>query len=338
MSTGAPDSTTAARPAAPTSIDAYLQALEAGHRLAGGTLRNRRRELARLLDLAPGEDAARFDRHRLRLLLARLHAQGLQAKTLAHTLSVWRGYYQWLAAQGAIGLNPALGLRAPRAARPLPKALSVDDAHALAEHPPSGGVLGLRDRAIVELLYSSALRRAELALLDWRAFKEPDYQSQAWLDLEAGEVQVLGKGGRRRVVPVGAAARSALQQWLERRAELLPQAPDADARAALFLGARGRRLTPGMVYHCVVAAARAAGSSARVHPHVLRHSAASHLLQSSGDLRAVQEFLGHAQIGTTQIYTRLDWQHLAAAYDAAHPRAQAREAAPEPTPTPTSKR
>ncbi|MDE2049296.1 MAG: tyrosine-type recombinase/integrase, partial [Betaproteobacteria bacterium] len=212
--------------------------------------------------------------------------------------------------------------RAPKSPKPLPKALSVDDAQVLADYLPGSDPEALRDHALIELAYSCGLRRAELVSLDWRYHKAEGYESRSWLDLAQAEAHVLGKGRKRRTVPVGRQALAALQAWLAVRSQLLQPRSSDDARAALFIGKRGARLSDGVLYQRVVALSQRAGVAARVHPHVLRHSAASHLLQSSGDLRAVQEFLGHANIGTTQIYTRLDWQHLAKTYDAAHPRAK----------------
>jgi integrase/recombinase XerC len=270
--------------------------------------------------------------HHVRGWVARLHAQGLGPRSLAITLSAWRGLFKWMGVEGLIPLNPADGVRPPKAPRPLPKALSVDQAVALAEHVDSdaaaraaspaaatraereGPWLAARDHAIVELLYGSGLRSAELLSLDVQAHAD----ALGWVDLQAGEAHVTGKGSKRRIVPVGEAARQALNAWLEVRGELgLP----AD-EPALFVSRLGRRLTPMQLRNRLKQLAQDAGVTTPVHPHMLRHSFASHLLQSSGDLRAVQELLGHAQISTTQVYTRLDFQHLAKVYDAAHPRAR----------------
>jgi integrase/recombinase XerC len=209
------------------------------------------------------------------------------------------------------------GVRAPKAAKPLPKALSVDQAVALAQHEGAQGdaALRARDHAIVELLYGCGLRVGELVGLDQR----PGAEAAGWVDLPECTAHVLGKGSKRRSVPVGAPAVQALQAWLQARAAMAR----AD-EAALFVSRRGTRLTASQVRSRLKTLALQAGLPTHVHPHMLRHSFASHLLQSSGDLRAVQELLGHANISTTQVYTRLDFQHLAKVYDAAHPRAKPR--------------
>ena len=211
--------------------------------------------------------------------------------------------------------NPVDGVRAPKAAKPLPKALSVDHAVALASHVGEGGdaALAARDHAIVELLYGCGLRVAELVGLDARAGRD----AAGWIDAPDATAHVLGKGGKRRSVPVGRAALSALEAWLVHREALAR--PD---EAALFVGQRGARLGASQLRARLKSMAIQAGLPTHVHPHMLRHSFASHLLQSSGDLRAVQELLGHANIATTQVYTQLDFQHLAKVYDAAHPRAK----------------
>ncbi|WP_374436741.1 tyrosine recombinase XerC [Inhella sp.] len=246
-----------------------------------------------------------------RELLARLHAGGLAPRSLALTLSAWRGYYRWLAAQRLLDHDPLVGLRAPKAGRPLPKALGVDDAVALAAHQAGDEPLALRDHCLIELLYGAGLRISEVLGLDVAP------GGAGYLDLQAAEALVLGKGGKVRSVPLGQAAIAAVQAWLAVRAQLAK--PD---EPALLVGERGRRLSASHARVRLAQAAQQAGLPTHVHPHMLRHSYASHLLQSSGDLRAVQELLGHANIRTTQVYTRLDWQHLAKTYDAAHPRAK----------------
>ena len=211
--------------------------------------------------------------------------------------------------------NPVDGVRAPKAAKPLPKALSVDHAVALSEFVSEGAdpALAARDHAIVELLYGCGLRVAELVGLDARAGRD----AAGWIDGPDATAHVLGKGSKRRSVPVGRAALAALEAWLAHRAPLAK--PE---EAALFVGRRGARVSASQVRSRLKAMAIQAGLPTHVHPHMLRHSFASHLLQSSGDLRAVQELLGHANIATTQVYTKLDFQHLAKVYDAAHPRAK----------------
>jgi integrase/recombinase XerC len=303
------------------SVAAFLDDLARRRRASGHTLAAYRRDLAHLESAAAPRPAAALATHELRGCIARLHAAGLAPASLARTLSAWRSYFRWLADRGAVSADPTTGLRAPRREKRLPRALSADQAVSLAAHAGDGGWLAARDHAIVELLYSSGLRLAELVSLDWRHFAADGSapRSASWLDLEGGEATVLGKGAKTRTVPVGAAARVALTAWLAHRAGTA----GADPRA-LFISKRGSRLSPRSVQARLAALARALGLGVHVHPHVLRHSFASHLLQSSGDLRAVQELLGHANIATTQIYTRLDWQHLAKAYDAAHPRARRR--------------
>ena len=244
-------------------------------------------------------------------------AGGLAPRSLAQLLSAWRGFYRWLGREGLVAANPVEGVRAPRAPKPLPKALAVDDAVALAEHrdPEADPAFEARDRCLVELLYGCGLRVAELVGLDLA----PSGAARGWIDREAAEAQVLGKGGKRRGVPVGGPALAALADWLAQRAAFA----DAD-EPALFVNRHGRRLSASQVRTRLRGRALQAGLPTHVHPHMLRHSYASHLLQSSGDLRAVQELLGHASISTTQIYTKLDFQHLPKAYDAAHPRARKR--------------
>ena len=312
----------------------HLEHLRVQRRLAERTLAMYGDAFARLQAFCEREGVtlSQVRGHHVRGWVARLHGQGLGPRSLAITLSAWRGLFKWMGHEGLIALNPAEGIRPPKAPKPLPKALSVDQAVALAEHAPrdrteqagspaaatraarEGPWLAARDHAIVELLYGSGLRSAELLSLDVAAHAG----AIGWVDLQAGEAHVMGKGSKRRIVPVGEAARRALSSWLQVRAELgLP----AD-EAALFVSRLGRRLTPMQLRNRIKQLAQDAGLPTQVHPHMLRHSFASHLLQSSGDLRAVQELLGHAQISTTQVYTRLDFQHLAKVYDAAHPRAK----------------
>jgi len=246
---------------------------------------------------------------------AQMHGQGLSARSIALVLSAWRGFYRWLGRDGRVAANPVDGVRAPRAAQPLPKALSVDHAVALVVHRDDGGNprLAARDACIAELLYGCGLRVGELVGLDVVA----SGSAAGWIDAGDASAHVLGKGHKRRAVPVGAPALAALAEWLALRGEVAR----AD-EAALFVSSRGTRLTASQVRSRLKARAIAAGVPANVHPHMLRHSFASHVLQSSGDLRAVQELLGHANITTTQVYTKLDFGHLSKVYDAAHPRAR----------------
>jgi len=287
---------------------AWLETLEHQRRLSGHTLANYSRAIDVLFKLKDGTDLRDLDAQAIRRFVARLHAAGLSGRTLALTLSAWRGFYRWLSRHRGFSANPVQGVRAPKSPRHLPKALSVEQAQQLLESPASDVPAALRDRAMFELLYSSGLRLAELVALD---------ADDGRLDLRQSEVTVTGKGSKTRTVPVGGRARDALRDWLKARALLA-----APQERALFVGARGRRIAPGTVQARLRAWAKRQGRGAAVHPHMLRHSFASHVLQSSQDLRAVQEMLGHASISTTQIYTHLDFQALAKVYDAAHPRAR----------------
>ena len=253
--------------------------------------------------------------HHMRSWVAQLRGQGLGPRSIAIALAAWRGLFSAWGQQGLVLLNPVQGIRPPKAGKPLPKALSVEQAVLLAEHTTvhSPPVLAARDHAITELLYGCGLRVGEVWGLDVHA----SAQARGWVDLQEASAHVLGKGHKRRSVPVGAPAVAALRAWLALRAELA----DAD-EPALFVSRLGSRLTPNQLRNRLQAQAQQAGLPTRVHPHMLRHSFASHVLQSSGDLRAVQELLGHVSISTTQVYTKLDHQHLAKVYDAAHPRAR----------------
>lgn len=317
------DPTTAApaEAALPAAAEEFLAELRTQRRSSPRTVAAYRADLLQLARLNPVADLLALAAADLRRAVARLHAQGLAPSSLARALSAWRSFYRWAGERQRIAANPAQGIRAPRRAQRLPKALAVDDAVRLAAQAPAGTPLELRDRALVELLYSSGLRLAEVVDLDWRHFARTAAApaSTSWLDLEAREVTVTGKGSKTRSVPVGGAAAAALRDWLAARGQLAP----ADERA-LFVARDGRRLGARSVQLRLDRLAQRLGLGQHLHPHMLRHSMASHLLQSSGDLRAVQELLGHANIGTTQIYTQLDWQHLARAYDAAHPRAKRR--------------
>jgi integrase/recombinase XerC len=258
--------------------------------------------------------------HHVRHWAGQLHRQGLAPRSIALVLSAWRGLYRWLGRDGLVAANPVEGVRAPKAAKPLPKALSVDHAVALAEAADNADesrspALAARDQCMVELLYGCGLRVGELVGLDVQASGE----AAGWIDVADALAHVLGKGSKRRSVPVGGPALVSVRDWLAARAGLaLPGEP------ALFVSQRGTRLTASQVRSRLKRRAIAAGLPTHVHPHMLRHSFASHLLQSSGDLRAVQELLGHANITTTQIYTQLDFGHLSKVYDAAHPRARKR--------------
>ncbi len=326
----------------PADVNGYLQHLQVQRKLSAHTLDNYRRDLAQLLTLMQARPSARLDQLNqfdIRRFATQLHASGLSASSIARKLSAWRGFFGWLALQRPLAANPVDGVKPPKRAKTLPKALGVDDAVKLVSSDVTvrdDDVAGsLCDKAMFELLYSSGLRVSELTSLDMRYVRDASHESQGWLDLDAGEVTVTGKGNKRRTVPVGVAALAALRAWLAvRGGQAAPgegggKAP-REARApvapedehALFLSARGRRMTPRVVQSRIKAHAQSLGIAADVHPHVLRHSFASHVLQSSGDLRAVQELLGHASIASTQVYTALDFQRLAQVYDAAHPRAK----------------
>ena len=295
----------------------FLLHLDVQRRLADRTRSMYRDALVRLQRFAAAEDRglAAVLPHHVRHWAAKLHGQGLSPRSIAIHLAAWRGLYRHLGREGVVPINPVEGLRPPKNARPLPKALSVEHAVALAEHADrqDDSALDARDHAIVELLYGCGLRVAELCGLDVVAGPA----ALGWLDLQSADAHVLGKGSKRRSVPVGSAALKAVHAWLALRGTLAK--PD---EPALFVSRRGTRLSDGQLRKRLAERALAAGLPSHVHPHMLRHSYASHLLQSSGDLRAVQELLGHAQITTTQVYTRLDFQHLAKIYDAAHPRAK----------------
>jgi integrase/recombinase XerC len=310
----------------PDPMVAWLRHLEANRRYSPHTLDGYRRELHFLRDLAERAKLPldTLGNGHIRQFVARLHAQGRGPRSLARTLAAWRGFYQWWAPVVGLAGNPVAGVRAPKAPRGLPKALSVEQTQALLDRPQAQVATepaALRDQAMFELLYSSGLRLSELVGLDLRYERSTQYESRGWLNLDDAEVIVLGKGGKRRSVPIGQAALMALRRWIEVRPQLAPPAAQPEDAAALFLGARGRRISPRVVQLQLAQIAQTAGLPTHVHPHVLRHSFASHVLQSAQDLRAVQEMLGHANISTTQIYTRLDFQHLARAYDQAHPRA-----------------
>jgi len=295
----------------------YLAHVRVEKRLADRTVALYTGDMQRLSQQAvdAGLPLKQVQNAHIRRWVAQMHSSGRSARGIALILSGWRGFYVWLGRQGEIDFNPVQDVRAPKAGKPLPKALGVDESVALASYIQAGddSALAARDACTTELLYGCGLRIGELVGLD----AAPSAQARGWIDMQAGEVQVLGKGSKRRSVPVGGAALAALALWLQARAAWAGDDP------ALFIGARGQRLTPQHIRVRLKRRSQLAGLATPVHPHMLRHSYASHLLQSSGDLRAVQELLGHASISSTQVYTRLDFQHLARVYDAAHPRAQA---------------
>ena len=290
----------------PKEVRDYLDSLRDQRRLSPATLGNYTRALDLLLSLSKEIKLESLEPAHVRRFIAQLHARGLAPRTLALVLSAWRGCFRWLVRHRGWKSNPVVGIRAPRASRPLPKALSVEATQQLLSPDGKSDPGHTQDRAMFELLYSSGLRLGELIALN---------VDDGRLDLRQGEVTVTGKGSKTRTVPVGAKAREALAAWLSVR-KAVPQ------EKALFVGARGKRISAGTVGARLKRWARRHGLAGRVHPHMLRHSFASHVLQSSQDLRAVQEMLGHASISTTQVYTHLDFQALAKVYDAAHPRAK----------------
>ena len=302
---GANSEAKSTRHAAHTLVRGYLEHLTHERRLSAHTAGSYGRDVAALLELAGDIPLARLEMHQVRRFVAQLHGRGLDGRTLARMLSAWRGFFKFLVRDHGFSRNPVLGIRAPKSARKLPQVLSPDEASRLMQLGDASA-LALRDKAILELLYSSGLRLSELTGL-----------ALDGVNFDDATVRVTGKGNKTRIVPVGSHALTAIKAWLGQRATMV-----RGDETALFTGKDGRRLGPRAVQARLKHWARKLGLPSKVHPHVLRHSFASHVLQSSGDLRAVQEMLGHASISTTQVYTHLDFQHLAKAYDAAHPRAK----------------
>ena len=289
----------------PPAVTDFLHYLQVERQASAHTLAAYRRDLEALwvwLTGQGGGDLLAIDAEQLRGFIAAGHRSGLAAKSLQRRLSACRSFYAWHLRHGRIAASPAAGLRAPKAARKLPQVLDADEAVQLVELP-TDAPLGLRDRALLELFYSSGLRLSEVCALHWRD-----------LDAASALVQVHGKGRRERLVPVGSHALKALADW---RAE---SAGSDDA--PVFPGRSGGPISQRAIQLRIKQLAQRQGLFKHVHPHMLRHSFASHILESSGDLRGVQELLGHADIATTQIYTHLDFQHLARVYDASHPRAK----------------
>ena len=287
-----------------TPIVAFLASLAARH-YSPATVDTYTFDLRHLLERVGEVAPESLTSHDIRRALAVLHGKGLKPKTLARTLSAWRSFFNYLARQNVVQANPCLGLRPPKSEKKLPNAPSVDAMAHLLE-AEANDVWAVRDQAMFELMYSAGLRRAELIGLDIGG-----------LDLAAGEVTVTGKGSRMRVVPVGSKAVAAVRNWLAMRANVARGDTEA-----MFVGARGARISATVLALALKQLALRQGITAHMHPHALRHAFASHVLQSSGDLRAVQEMLGHASLSTTQIYTHLDFQHLSQVYDQAHPRAK----------------
>ena len=289
-------------------IEGYLKHLGTERRLSPHTSTNYARDLNALADfLVRGDlhDWRKIDSQHVRVFAARAHAGGLSPRSVQRRLSAVRGFFNYLLREQIVASNPAMDIRAPKAAKRLPGTLDVDQLNHLLDIPPDDA-LAVRDKAIMELFYSSGLRLDELVGLD-----------SAELDLADRTVRVLGKGRKTRIVPVGRKAEAALRVWLRERPGLA-----ATAETALFVGRNGSRLKHRAIQLRIAYWARRKGLPSHVHPHLFRHSFATHLLESSKDLRGVQELLGHADISTTQIYTHLDFAHLARTYDASHPRAK----------------
>jgi len=291
--------------AASPYLRGYLEHLSNERRLSRHTVDSYARDIAALFALTEGTPLKQVQVHQVRRGVAQLHGRGLDGRTLARMLSAWRGFFHYLARDHGFEQNPCVGIRPPRAAKRLPHALSPDEAGRLMEISATDP-LAVRDKAMMELFYSSGLRLSELTSL---AHDDVNFRDAT--------LRVTGKGAKTRIVPVGRFALAALEVWLPVRGGLAR--PD---EKALFVGRDGAALGPRAVQARLKHWALRLGLADKVHPHALRHSFASHLLQSSGDLRAVQEMLGHSSISTTQVYTHLDFQHLAKAYDAAHPRAK----------------
>jgi integrase/recombinase XerC len=286
-------------------VETWLARLATERKASVHTLDGYRRDLAKLLRYMQTQQIASFDAlmpHRMRGFVAAEHRAGLSPKSLQRLLSSCRSLFRQLTREGLLSHDPLAGVRGPKVHRKLPQVLDVDEATALVEGD-GDDALGVRDRAMLELFYSSGLRLSELTGLRWLD-----------LDLDAGEVRVLGKGRKMRIVPVGRHAIAALRA--------LGEAEGREPNSPVFRGRQGAPISPRTVQARMKTLAMRQGFAKHVHPHLLRHTFASHMLESSGDLRAVQELLGHADIATTQIYTHLDFQHLAKVYDAAHPRAR----------------
>jgi integrase/recombinase XerC len=288
-------------------LNGYLAWLRNEKQYSELTAENYGRDLRHLFELAADTPLADLRVHQIRRYITQLHSQGLGGRSLARLLSAWRGFFNYLMRDHGLADNPCAGLRAPKSPKTLPQALSPDEATRMVDLP-TDTTAAIRDKAMFELFYSSGLRLAELVGLDLEPMRA---------DIASGEVRVTGKGSKTRIVPLGRYAIIALKAWLVVR----DQMANAD-EAALFVGQRGSRISPRVVQLRMKQWGIRQGITSNVHPHLLRHSFATHVLQSSGDLRAVQEMLGHSSISTTQVYTHLDFQYLSKIYDAAHPRAR----------------
>jgi len=318
MGTAAANADAVAPSAASPYTGDFASYLAAERQYSPSTVQHYLRDLGELAQLAGAKPLTELNAQNIRVFAARLHQRGLSGKSIARYLSSWRAFYRWGCRSRGFTANPAMGIRAPKSPKSLPKALSVDDAMVLLDNasPNPDDPMDVRDQAMFELFYSSGLRLAEVVGLD----VERTADSRGWFSAREAEVTVIGKGNKTRTVPVGGKALDALSRWLKMRPALPCTEPNA-----LFLSPRGARVSPSLIYTRLKRWAQKSGVPAKVHPHVLRHSFATHILQSSQDLRAVQELLGHANISTTQVYTHLDFQQLAKVYDAAHPRAKRTE-------------
>ena len=289
-------------------LNSFLEHIRSVKRLSPHTLDNYRRDLTQFQLWLEEQNVSAWNKVRqqhVRQYVAFRHRKQTSAKSLQRHLSSIRSFYQYLLSESLAEINPAQGVRAPKVSRKLPSTMNVDEVSQLLI-PNSDDILDIRDHAVMELFYSSGLRLSELVSLNLQDFLgEPDV------------LEVVGKGNKTRIVPVGSMALEAVKKWLSRRAEIA-----AENEIALFVSKRGKRISRRTIEQRLSQQALKHSSSQHLHPHMLRHSFASHLLESSGDLRAVQELLGHANISTTQIYTHLDFQHLAQVYDQAHPRAK----------------
>ena len=289
-------------------IDRFLECQKRERRLSDNSQRAYRRDLQKLYDYACRKAVPDWDRltvHDVRFFLAGLHQKGLSGRSIQRLLSACRAFYKYLLKNEAASINPFVGARAPKSPGRLPATLSVDELSGLLDHHDDS-IFSVRDHAMLELFYSAGLRLSELASLDADS-----------IDFDQNQILVTGKGNKQRIVLVGGKAAGALTDWLGRRHRLANE-----TERGLFVNARGTRLSVRSIQYRLNRWAKTKGLGRRLHPHMLRHSFASHLLESSGDLRAVQEMMGHADIATTQIYTHLDFQHLVRVYDKAHPRAR----------------
>lgn len=288
-------------------LSEYLNHLNVERGLSALTRENYARDITNLLDQNKETPLEQLNTTDIRKTVAKLHSKGLSGKSIARMLSSWRGFFDFLVKRKGFSQNPAKGIRAPKSAKSLPQALSIEQAIKLVDIKDED-ILSLRDHAVLELFYSSGLRLGELVNLNTDQ-----------IDFTEGTVMVHGKGNKTRIVPLGSHAMSALKKWLDLRASLLK---NNQAEKAVFIGKHGKRISARNIQYRLKDWSIKQGVNTAVHPHMLRHSFASHVLQSSGDLRAVQEMLGHANISTTQVYTHLDYQHLTKVYDTAHPRAK----------------